>query len=129
MKAIIILLSISISTLSIPVNANPENKEYSLVIQQKTTDFDAFHAHRKQDGVALAWTNSTAGVTSFVIHHSFDGYSFNAIAQVSPDPSGRNNYQDNVALPGHNYYRIGAVKTDGSIEYSETKSVRIVRRK
>lgn len=94
----------------------------------KVTEFDSFHAHRKHNDVALSWTHSTQDITHFIIQHSFDGFSFTTIAQVSPEP-GWNKYEHTAALPGYNYYRIGASLSNGSIEYSGVEVVRIVRRK
>jgi hypothetical protein len=129
MKATALLLVLIVSGLSFSVNADPGMTGKKTVISKKPAGFDAFHAHRKQTGVALAWISSSADVTSFVIQHSFDGFSFNTIDQVAPESSGWTNYEDNAALPGYNYYRIGAVLSDGSIEYSDVEVVRIVRRK
>ena len=129
MKATILLLVVLVSGLTVSAKTNPVIDEGCAVTAKKTSGFGAFHAHRKQNGVALAWTNSSAGVVNYVIQHSFDGYSFNPIGQVTPESTGWNNHEDHAALPGFNYYRIGAVLSDGSIEYSEVKMVRIVRRK
>jgi|SRR5688572_10367678 len=129
MKAKALLLLIVVSGLSGSMNAGPGLPVKNSVIAKKPTGFDAFHAHRKQAGVALAWMSSSADATSFIIQHSFDGFSFNTIDEVSPETSGWNNYEDAAALPGYNHYRIGAVLSDGSIEYSDVEVVRIVRRK
>jgi hypothetical protein len=90
--------------------------------------FEGFHAHRQQTGVALAWRHSSS-VSNFSIQHSYDGVTFHTINQVPPDMAGWNNYKDDAALPGFNYYRIVAVLADGTTEYSDAACVRIVRRK
>jgi len=95
----------------------------------KYNGFGAFHAHRQQDGIALAWTYSSGSATGFIIQHSFDGVNFVTIDEVAPDFKGWDNYNDNAALPGFNYYKIGARLSDGSIDYSDVEMVRIVKRK
>jgi hypothetical protein len=119
---------LSASTLT-TVNANILRIDNNKPVIRKVVDFDDFHAHRKQDGVALSWTNSSTGITNFIIQHSFDGFNFSIIGQVSPELFGWNKYEHDTALPGHNYYRIAAVLTNGTIEYSSVEVVRIVRRK
>lgn len=89
--------------------------------------FSTFMAHRKQNGVALAWTVNTPGVDGFIIERSYDGTFFETIDHVPPAAGARNRYEDNSVLPGHIYYRAKAVLADGTVDYSETVMVRIVR--
>lgn len=89
--------------------------------------FSSFQAHRKQNGVALAWTVSTPGVDEFVIERSYDGSFFETLDHVPPAPGARNKYEDRTVLPGYIYYRAKAVLADGTVDYSETVMVRIVR--
>lgn len=125
MKVKIILIAILVNGAALAVSASPI-KPMSVV---KVAGFDAFHAHRQADGVALAWQNSSAGVVNYIIQHSWDGNTFNTIDQVTPDMKGWENYNDGAALPGFNYYRIGAQQADGTIEWSDVEVVRIVQRK
>jgi hypothetical protein len=89
--------------------------------------FSTFQAHRKQNGVALAWTVNTPGIDDFIIERSYDGSLFETIDHVPPVTGARNKYQDNTVLPGYIYYRAKAVLADGTVDYSETVMVRIVR--
>lgn len=89
--------------------------------------FSTFQAHRKQNGAALAWTVNTPGIDEFVIERSYDGSFFETIDHVPPATSARNRYDDNSVLPGYIYYRAKAVLADGTVDYSETVMVRIVR--
>jgi hypothetical protein len=129
MKATILICGLFLTTVTTtnatPAPVNNSAAKFSVVFN----GFDAFHAHRQQAGIALAWTHVSGNVTGYVIQHSYDGVSFNTIDQVAPDASGRNNYKDNGAFPGFNYYRIGALLSDGSTDWSDVKEVRIVRRK
>jgi hypothetical protein len=125
MKALILVCGLLVITSSVvsgaPVPASKVSKVFN--------GFDAFHAHRQQAGISLAWTHTSATVTGFIIQHSWDGTTFNTIDQVAPDTKGWNNYHDDGALPGFNYYRIGAILSDGTIDYSDVECVRIVKRK
>lgn len=89
--------------------------------------FSTFQAHRKHNGVALAWTVNAPGIEEFIIERSYDGTFFETIDHVPPAPGARNRYEDNTVLPGYIYYRAKAVLADGTIDYSETVMVRIVR--
>ena len=126
MKALILFAGLFIITSSVvsgaPVPASKVSKVYF-------NGYDDFHAHRQATGVALAWTHTSATVTGFIIQHSWDGTNFTTIDQVAPDAKGWNNYHDAGALPGFNYYRLGAVLSDGTIDYSDIECVRIVKRK
>jgi hypothetical protein len=127
MKTNLVAVAILVSGISLTLNAAP----LSSVIPGpsiKVSGFGAFHAHRQHNAVALAWNNSSSNVMGYAIQHSFDGFNFVTIDQVSPETGGWNNYCDQNALPGFNHYRIVAQLTSGE-EYSEVKVVRIVRRK
>jgi len=112
------------STTNNAVSASPLPHVYN-----KNTVFDTFNAHRQHNSVALVWTTAGSGISTFVIQHSFDGVSFTTVDQVSPEADGRNGYLHDGAFPGYNYYRIGAILSDGSTEYSDIEVVRIVRRR
>lgn len=89
--------------------------------------FSSFQAHRKKNGVALAWTVNTAGIDEFIIERSYDGSYFETLDHVPPATGARNKYEDHTVLPGYIYYRAKAVLADGTVDYSETVMVRIVR--
>ena len=125
MKALILLCGLFIISSPV-VSASPLPVSN---VAKTFNGFDAFHAHRQQTGVALAWRHSSSTVTNFIIQHSYDGVTFNTIDQVAPVLSGWNNFKDDGAFPGYNYYRIGAVLSDGSTDYSDINCIRIVRRK
>lgn len=88
--------------------------------------FSTFQAHRKQNGVALSWTVNAAA-DEFVIERSYDGSYFETIDHVPPATGARNKYEDHSVLPGYIYYRVKAVLADGTVDYSGTVMVRIVR--
>ena len=89
--------------------------------------FGSFQAHRKQNGVALAWTINAPGVEEFVVERSYDGSFFETLDHVPPVGGARNKYEDNAVFPGYIHYRVKAVLADGTVDYSETVVVRIVR--
>ena len=89
--------------------------------------FSTFQAHRKHNGVALAWSVNTPGIDEFVVERSYDGSFYEIIDHVPPVTGARNKYEDHTVLPGYIYYRVKAVLADGTVDYSETVMVRIVR--
>lgn len=89
--------------------------------------FSTFQAHRKHNGVALAWTVNAPAVEEYIIERSYDGTFFETIDRVPPANGARNRYEDNSVFPGYIYYRAKAVLPDGTSDYSETVMVRIVR--
>ena len=122
---LIIALVFSLPALSnSPISATP-----SPYISVKDIVFDSFNAHRQHNSVVLTWSTIETGISSFIIQYSFDGVTFSTIDQVSPDGSNRNQYLHEGAFPGYNYYRIGAIMSNGTTEYSDVEAVRIVRRK
>jgi len=96
----------------------------------KTTGvFGTFHAHRQGDFASLNWDANIEGVSAFAIERSYDGEFFDMIDAVTPDPSHWNRYTDTTVEPGIIYYRVVAWMEDGSIEYSTTEVVKIVKHK
>lgn len=100
----------------------------SLSAPKKVTGcFDYFRAHRQGTGVAMTWASSTADVVQYTIERSEDGEFFNPIGGMTSNGTGTHKYKDDNVYPGVISYRIAALKSDGSIEYSPVEIVRIVR--
>lgn len=91
-----------------------------------TTGFDYFRVHRQGSGVSLNW--SAPGAETFQIERSYDGEFFDLIASVEAGAVSKLKYLDQSVFPGVIYYRVAAVMADGSVEYSEVESVRIVKK-
>lgn len=97
--------------------------------EQSSSCFNSFRAHRQgKAGVSLSWTVSGSDITQFVVERSYDGEFFENVNIVNFDNSRNYKYHDTGVYSGMIYYRISAVKADGSTEYSPVEIVRIVQR-
>jgi hypothetical protein len=90
--------------------------------------FSNFRVHRQQNGAALMWSVNT-DISQFKIERSFDGDFFEDVTVVPGNGAAQHRYTDRDIFPGYVYYRITALKTDGTTEQSAVEMVRIVSRK
>jgi len=128
-RSLIALLFLSMPATQAATEMNPLfSKPVSFIPTKAFSVFGAFHAHRQQNGVALAWNITTGNVTEFVIERSYDGSSFEIIDRISPALGAWNRYKDEAAGAGYIHYRIKAIQSDGFSEYSAIEVVRIVKR-
>lgn len=100
---------------------------YLAVPQKITGGFDYFRVHRQGSGIAMTWACSTANVVQYTIERSEDGEFFNPIGGMVYNGTGTYKYKDVSVYPGVISYRIAALKSDGSTEYSPVETVRLVR--
>ena len=131
MKAITLLSALTLLCL-VSVKSTPvirdQSKSTTLSYSPNASDvFGAFHAHRQQNGIALQWNVTVNDVTDFAIERSYDGSFFETIDHCAPVAGAWNKYNDNAVFPGYTYYRIKAIRADGSMEYSDIEVVRIVK--
>jgi hypothetical protein len=85
--------------------------------------FSAVKAYTVSNGNRVEWTNMTEeNLTGYEVERSSNGISFHTIISVLPKTNNgqENKYTktDENMLDGINYYRIKAIQTDGSYEYS-----------
>jgi hypothetical protein len=111
------MLFIAASSFTTPVATKSTKATYNC--------FNFFRAHRQAKNVELSWAVSTPDVAQFVVESSYDGQYFNSIGQMNGN-MGTQKFKDMNVYPGYTYYRITAVKTDGSTETSGVEVVRIV---
>ena len=83
--------------------------------------------------VSLSWaTTMEENFSRFVIQRAADGLTFEDIGEVAGtgfnlhDIESKYAYQDQVPLPGFNYYRLKAVDLDESFEYFPVKVVKLL---
>lgn len=95
----------------------------------QTGTFNYFRSHRQANGIALTWAVSSPEVVQFKVERSYDGDFFDVINEMACTGSGMHKFSDMEVFPGTIFYRITAVKADGSTETSSVESVRIVQRK
>ena len=91
--------------------------------------FNYFRLHRQAQGVAMTWATSDNQIVQFVVEKSYDDYYYESAGAVNNNNNGSFKFVDNDVFPGFVYYRIMAIKADGSVECSPVESVRIVKRK
>ena len=89
----------------------------------------SFRAHRQGQGVTLTWASNSSNVERFEVERSWDGEFFDCVANCEAIGSSKFKFNDAEVYPGLTYYRIAAVHSDGSTEYSATEVVRIVSKK
>jgi hypothetical protein len=90
--------------------------------------FNYFRIHRQAQGVAMTWATSATDIVSFVVEKSYDDYYYESAGAVNTSNHGSYKFVDTNVYPGYVYYRIMAIKSDGSVECSPVESVRIVKR-
>lgn len=95
-------------------------------------DLVRFEAETKpEDGVELTWlTRSELNTAGFTIERKSERSGFEEIGEV-PSAGGTSDqaykFIDSAPEAGNNYYRLRIESTDGSYQYSETRSVEINR--
>lgn len=96
--------------------------------QRTTSCFSHFNAHRAgKANIELTWAVSSPDVVQFSVERSYDGDFFENISSANFNGSASYRFKDVGVYPGVIYYRITAVKADGSTECSSVESVRIVQ--
>jgi len=85
--------------------------------------FTGLHLKSKRNGVLVEWSVlNERSVESYNVEHSTDNRNFSSIQQVTSQnttPANTYNYFDVDPVPGSNFYRIKAVRTDKSFQYSD----------
>ena len=96
--------------------------------KKPTSCFNYFRAHRQGHGVGMTWSVGTGDVVSFVVERSYDGEYYDAVSGIACNGAMQHKFIDSDIFPGTIYYRVRAVKADGTSECSNVESVRIVKR-
>jgi hypothetical protein len=90
--------------------------------------FLSMNVIQKEKGVLITWkTDEEADVRNYKVEHSTDGIHFIQIGCINVGKEKGNNYEFfhlNPA-PENNFYRLGAIKINGEIQYSEIKRITI----
>jgi len=90
--------------------------------------FNHVRLHRQGKNVVAAWAVTSNDIVGFSVERSYDGDFFEDAGSVNVDGGASYKYTDVGVFPGLIYYRIKAVKTDGTTEYSSVESIRINQR-
>ena len=99
-------------------------------LNQKSVNscFSRFNVHRagKAD-IEVTWAVSDGSITQFVVERSYDGDFYDQIGSVPFNGSSSYKSKDKGVFPGYIYYRVTAVKSDGTTECSPVETIRIVQ--
>ena len=90
--------------------------------------FNTLRIHRQAKNVVTTWSVNTNDVIMFHVERSYDGEFFEDAGTVDYNGNSNYKYKDLNVFPGLIYYRIKAVKTDGTTENSAVESIRIMQR-
>jgi len=124
MKTRIALLLAVVLTLNAIGSPNPQ-PEPSKVFS--VNNFGSINVHRQHNNASLSWTYNSTDVSGFVIKRSYDGAWFETVGQQASGGGHWTKYVDATVEPGTVFYKVVAVKKDGSQEESPVAEVRIVR--
>lgn len=96
--------------------------------QSVNSCFARFNVHRAgKSNIELTWTITSSDVKEFVVERSYDGDFYDNVTNVNFNGSSSYKSKDVGVYPGVIYYRVTAVKTDGTTECSPIETVRIVQ--
>jgi hypothetical protein len=91
--------------------------------------FSRINVHRAgKANVEITWNVSSADITQFVVERSYDGDFYENVANVHFNGSSSYKSKDVDLFPGVIYYRVTAIKSDGTTECSPVETIRIVQR-
>lgn len=126
--------SVSGGTVSLTVNAaNLSTGYYAITYSTNAIvlplTLTSFTATAKQQTALLDWTvQDGAGADHFDVQRSGDGSAFTTIGTVAAlaaaDNAGNYNFVDDKPLAAVNYYRIAMAHADGSLSYSDIRTLR-----
>lgn len=124
MKTLISYLALTALILTSSFTVNQQQQ----LNKQSENCFDSFRVHRQgKAAISLSWTVSSADINQFIVERSYDGEFFENVTSINFNGSSAYKYKDNGIYPGVVYYRITAVREDGTTEYSSVETVRIVQ--
>ena len=125
MKTLMSYLVVAALILTSSFTINTQKK-----LNERTTSecFGTLRVHRQAKNVVATWSVTTNNVVSFNIERSYDGEFFETTGSMDYNGTATYKYKDLGVFPGTIYYRITAIKADGTTECSPVESVRIVQR-
>ena len=93
--------------------------------------FSYLKAHRQgKGGAGLMWAVSSNDIVEFIVERSYDfGEYYEQAGSVRFNGASSYRFADKEAYPGYIWYRVTAVKADGTTECSPVEEIRIVLRK
>lgn len=97
--------------------------------QSVNSCFARFNVHRAgKSNIEITWTISSSDVKEFIVERSYDGDFYDNVTNLNFNGSSSYKSKDVDVFPGTIYYRVTAVKSDGSTECSPVETIRIMQR-
>jgi hypothetical protein len=128
MKTLISYAAIAVFIVASSFTIDNQQHINSDTISKPNNCFTHFRAHRQARGVAMTWAVGTPNVIQFVVERSYDDYYYEPAGTISFNGASSYKFVDNTVFPGTIYYRVQALKSDGTTECSSVETVRIVQR-
>jgi hypothetical protein len=126
MKSILSILALT--ALIVTSSFTIENQQQLNHQQSATSSFNYLRVHRQGKTISLTWSVNDPSILQFVVERSYDAEYFEEATTQNFNGASSYKFNDAGFFPGTIYYRITAVKSDGTTETSEIQSVRIVQR-
>ena len=122
------LLSFVALTFFVLTSSFTIDAQKTLNTQQSSDCFTHFRAHRQGRDISLTWGANPQGIMQFVVERSYDNDFFEPAGWVDNHGATNFRYKDVSVFAGTIYYRITALKSDGTTATSQVERVRIVQR-
>lgn len=104
------------------------NQQKQLNQQSVNSCFSRFNVHRAgKANIELTWTVSSPDISQFLVERSYDGDFYENVTNLNFNGSSSYKSKDLNVFPGVIYYRVTAVKTDGTTECSPVETIRIMQ--
>jgi hypothetical protein len=125
MKALVSYLAV---TALIVASSFTVGNQKQLNQQSVTSCFSRFNVHRAgKSDIEITWAVSDGNVAQFQVERSYDGDFYDNVTNVGFNGSSSYKAKDKGVFPGYIYYRVTAIKSDGTTECSPVETIRIVQ--
>lgn len=122
------LLSFVVLTIFMLASSFTIDAQQSINDQSTLNCFNFLRLHRQARGIAVSWSTSDPNIVSYVVERSYDELNYHTVNTVASNNASSYKLIDNDIFPGVIYYRVIAVKADGTTDCSPVEKVRIVQR-
>ncbi len=89
--------------------------------------FKYLRVQRQSKGTIISWAVSSKDVVHFIIERSIDGKSFEPKTDMNCSGVYLHSFIDKNAVTGPIYYKIAAIKSDGTKEYSVIQTINTIK--
>ena len=125
MKALVSYLAIAALVVASSFTAANQKQ---LSQQSVNNCFSRIKVHRAgKANVEVTWNVNSADITEFVVERSYDGDFYENVSSVPFNGSSSYKSKDVSVFPGTIYYRVTAIKSDGSTECSPVETLRLMQ--